>query len=185
MTIRISLLASAALLATACSQPAPAESPAATASPSAAPAPTAQAALSPAELTAMIQRDGGPDTVVALLQAPEDPRWLAVLNGISSGEQAWLDTIPLMGDGLDGEAAGSVSVSLSDALEHNAAGVLRIAAPLGYVEDVCFPMPPADNPGGEAAGDAQHARKIAAVEAVADPALRTARAECLAVLRPQ
>jgi hypothetical protein len=151
----------------------------------AAPAANGQAAATPAgaitpqEVRTMITRDGATATVRALNEGGSEaaPNRLAtVMNGIAAGEQAWLDIVPLIRPGTDGETGEGLSMVLQDALSKNATGVLRLIGPAEDAQGVC----------GESATHtvrADRAAAITAVEAVADPALAQAKTACLTALR--
>jgi hypothetical protein len=58
---------------------------------------------------------------------PAAPNRLAIaMNGVASGRAGWLDIVPLIRPGTDGETGEGLTMSLSDALSKNAAGVLRL-----------------------------------------------------------
>lgn len=162
--------------------------PAAANSSTAAPANTAQASpagasVTPAEVRAMIGRDGARATVATLNQggsvtAPN--RLTTVMNGIAAGEQAWLDLVPLLRQGTDGETGEGLVMSIAEALPRNAAGVLRLMNEDLDALSVC-----SDLELGLSAEESRAYRQtsIAAVEAVTDPALQQAKTACLAELR--
>ena len=140
-------------------------------------------AITAAELRTMIERDGAQATVRALDQGgtPAAPnRLAAAMNGIASGEQAWLDVVPLIRPGVDGETGIGLTMSLRDALPKNAAGVLRLLPDKDEAGSVC------DDSLVDQTDAQRRTRRdaaIAAVEAVNDPALAQAKTNCLAVLR--
>jgi hypothetical protein len=142
-------------------------------------APAAGGALTPAELRTMIQRDGAQATVRTLDQGgtPAAPNRLAIaMNGVASGEQAWLDIVPLIRPGTDGETGEGLTMSLSDALSKNAAGVLRLISSGEDAQSIC----------GESATETVRSDRdaaIKAVEAVSDAALAQAKTSCLTALR--
>jgi hypothetical protein len=147
-----------------------------------APAPSA-GAITPQEVRAMVARDGASATVLALNEGgtEADPnRFAIVMRGVSSGEQAWLDIVPLIRPGTDGEAGEGLSISLGDALPRNAAGVLRILKTPDDVASACEPVAFEE---GSAERTTHVQAAITAVEAVSDPALQQAKAGCLATLR--
>lgn len=152
----------------AASAPANAQAPAATAG-----------ALTPAELRTMVERDGANATVRTLRQGGTEAapsRYATFERGVGAGEQAWLDLVPLVRPGTDGETGEGLSMMLQDALSKNAAGVLRLIGSGEDAEGVC----------GESATHtvrADRAAAITAVEAVTDPALAQAKTACLTALR--
>jgi len=140
-------------------------------------------AITPQEVRAMVARDGASATVVALNEGgtEEAPnRFAMVMRGVSSGDQAWLDIVPLIRPGTDGEAGEGLSISLGDALPRNAAGVLRI---LSTPDDVAAACEPVAFEEGSAERTTHIQAATTAVEAVSDPALQQAKAGCLATLR--
>jgi hypothetical protein len=146
-------------------------------------APAARGALTPAEVRAMVGRDGAAATVRALSQGGTEAapsRFATFENGVASGEQAWLDVVPLIRSGADGETGTGITMSLNDALPKNAAGVLRLISNRDDAQSIC------DDSLTERTAEARGAHRqasIAAVEAVSDPALRDAKANCLVTLR--
>lgn len=146
---------------------------------------TAAGAITPQEVRAMIERDGARAAVRTLdeggtVAAPS--RLSIAMQGISSGEQGWLDIVPLLRQGTDGETGQGLTMSLADALPNNAAGVLRLIAGGEDAPSICDGQLSVNTP--EAARAARQAA-IPSVEAVTDPALQQAKAACLTVLRAQ
>lgn len=157
----------------------------------AAPAANTQAAATPAgaitpqEVRTMIERDGANATVRALNEGGSEtaPNRLAIaMQGIASGDQAWLDVVRLLRPGTDGETGEGLSMSLAEALPKNATGVLRTIAGGEDAQSICEGQLSVNTP--EAARAARQGA-IPAVEAVNDPALQQAKTACLAVLRAQ
>jgi hypothetical protein len=143
----------------------------------------AGATLTAAEVRTMIERDGAEATVRTLTQGgtPNAPyRFAAVEQGIASGEQAWLDLVPLLLPALDGEVGTGIQMVIGDALPKNAAGVLRLVRERTDVNSFCDDSMSDKT---EAERRAYRQSAIAAVEAVTDPALQEAKTNCLAVLR--
>lgn len=167
MRAYLPLLAAAAL----CACTPPAEEARSEAPPAAAPEATAFTAT---DLTALIAARGPDGALDDLFETPADPRWQAVLDGLSAGDQTWIDAVAPLEDVLDGEAAESVMGSLSQGLAHNASGVLRFAGVNGR-EQVCYRADPSTEPDADAFNEARYA----AVEAVADEDLAALRYECL------
>lgn len=165
-----------ALCLTACSSEAPgAQTEAGTAPPAAAPEATPQTPtatdFTPTALTALIEADGPDDTLMALLEQPMDPRWEALLAGVSGADAAWIDAVSPLIPVLDGEAAESLFAALGDALLHQPNQVLIAAGPDGMAS-VCQPYPP----------ETVEA-KIAVLEAIPYEERPTAlRRECLQML---
>ncbi len=146
---------------------------------------TPTGAITPQELRAMIERDGARAAVRTLNEGGTEaaPNRLAIaMQGISSGDQAWLDIVPLLRQGTDGETGEGLSMSLADALPNNAAGVLRLIAGGEDAPSICDGQLSVNTP--EAARAARQAA-IPAVEGVTDPALQQAKTACLTVLRAQ
>ncbi len=142
-------------------------------------APAAGGALTPTELRTMIQRDGAQATVRTLSEGGTEAapnRYASVERGVASGEQAWLDIVPLIRPGTDGETGEGLTMSLSDALSKNAAGVLRLISSGEDAPSIC----------GESATETVRSDRdaaIKAVEAVSDPVLAQAKTSCLTALR--
>lgn len=131
----------------------------------------------------MIEADGAQPTVAALWNENEGAAWQAVAYGIESGEQAWLDLVPLIEPGTENATAYDLSYGLSQALLTNAAGVLANADEAsGYCSnaEVEFAEDPAEIARSNAA---YYPAAIAAVEGVSDPALAADKEMCLASLR--
>jgi hypothetical protein len=146
-------------------------------------APAVRGALSPAEVQAMVGRDGAAATVRALSQGgtPAAPnRFATIEDGIARGDQAWLDVVPLIRSGADGETGTGITMSLGEALPKNPAGVLRLIANKNDAQSICD-----DSLSDRTADQRREQREaaIAAVSAVNDPALGEAKANCLATLR--
>jgi hypothetical protein len=146
-------------------------------------APAVRGALSPAEVQAMVGRDGAAATVRALSQGgtPAAPnRFATIEDGIARGDQAWLDVVPLIRSGADGETGTGITMSLGEALPKNPAGVLRLIANKDDAQSIC------DDSLSDMTADQRREQReaaIAAVTAVSDPALQAAKANCLATLR--
>lgn len=161
----------------------------------AAPAPSNQAATAPAntvaaagavtpdQVRAMIAADGAREAVRKMNEGGSEAapnRFALAMNGISTGEQAWLDIVPLIRPGVDGETGESLSMALSEALPRNAAGVLRVSGTAEEVPSVCDPVAFQDM---SAERETYRAAAVAAVEAVSDPALQAVKTACLTTLR--
>ena len=139
-------------------------------------------AVTAQEVRAMIQRDGAAATVRTLNQGSENgpTRYNAVEEGISRGDQAWLDLVPLLRPATDGETATGMMISLSEALPKNPAGVLRLISADLTAQDVCTDERVEPSP---EQAKAYRQAAIPAVEGVTDPALQQAKTACLASLR--
>lgn len=150
-----------AVLAAACSPRSQATAEAETARPQ---------ALTAAHLADLIAADGAAHTV-AVLTGPADPTGIdKVFQGIATGQPEWLALVPAIEPATDGMYAEGLQDALATALTHNAPGVLALIPDHADPYFVCSAMSPPD------------ARMIAgraAVDAVTDPALRTAKAECI------
>ena len=80
------------------------------------------------------------------------------LRGIASGDSGWLKVAAVLKSSADGGAADQRELAVGEALEHNAANVLRIAASAFEVSAIC---------GGLDVDDARYdsfERAVAAVE---------------------
>ncbi|WP_269516363.1 hypothetical protein [Brevundimonas subvibrioides] len=126
--------------------------------------------MTAAHLADLIAADGASHTV-AVLTGPAAPNGLdPVFAGIATGDPGWLAVAPLLRPEVDGVYADGLADALSRALPINPEGVLTaLNASGGASERTC-----------EATDDPT---VIAAVEGVADPALRTVKVECLGYLR--
>ena len=127
----------------------------------------------------MIDRDGATATVQALDQGETTTRFTAILEGIATGDRTWLALVPKLAPGVDAGTATGLEIAIAEALPHNAAGVLALGGNGWSVEDACaYPMiePTEDET------RAYFAATIPAVEGVADPAVQSAKATCLAKL---
>jgi len=140
----------------------------------------ALASASPEQLRQALWQHGAGAVVASLFGRDSDQGWDRVLAGIASGEQAWLDLAPMLRPGTDGHAGEGLSIALSEALQHNAPGVLRLVAVGNEDDRVCsiLAIEPTDQ---EVANF--YAATIPAVEAVREPDLQAVKAACLASLR--
>ena len=146
------------------------------------PAPAA-ADVTPASVQAMVEADGAQPTVAALWNEDDGAAWQVVADGIESGEQAWLDLVPLIEPGTENATAYDLSYGLSQALLTNPAGVLAAAggdsghcpnAEVEFAEEAAIIA---------SSNAAYYPAAIAAVEGVTDPALAGDKELCLASLR--
>ncbi|MGV3577716.1 hypothetical protein [Brevundimonas sp.] len=168
MTVRLVALAACAVLAAGCSPRDDSIDPSG--------AEEVPADIQPQPLTAdhvanLIAADGARHTVL-VLTGPADPTGFdKVLQGISTGAPDWLALVPSIQPATDGVPAGNLQDALATALTHNAPGVLALMPDYASPSFVC------------ASTTRPEARRLAgraAVETVTDPALRSARTECLA-----
>ncbi len=112
----------------------------------------------------LIAADGAGHTV-AVLSGPADPTGIdKVFEGVATGETAWLALVPAIEPELSPPLRESLQTALANALGPNPPGVLAL-------------VPDHADPGRICAEASVEAR--AAVEAVTDPGLQAARAECL------
>ncbi|AQR62198.1 hypothetical protein BZG35_11495 [Brevundimonas sp. LM2] len=128
--------------------------------------------LTAAHLADLIAADGAAHTV-AVLTGPADPTGLdPIFAGIATGDAAWLSVVPSLRPVVGGVYADGLADALARALPMQPSGVLTaLQASGGASPRIC-----------RATGDPD---MIAAVEGVADPALRDVRTDCLAFLRGQ
>jgi hypothetical protein len=118
-----------------------------------------------ADMMANLMAADGAAHTVAVLTGPADPTGIdKVFAGIATGAPEWLALVPDLKPALGAPHAEGLQRALAAALPHNAPGVLAL-------------VPDYTEPRGICTADAR-----AAVEAVGDPALQTARAECLGVI---
>ena len=126
--------------------------------------------LTAAHLADLIAADGAAHTV-AVLTGPADPTGIdKVFQGVATGAPEWLAVVPALEPATDGMYAEGLQDALATALTHNAPGVLALIPDHASPLFVCA----ATNP-----PDARTIAGRAAVEAVTDPALQTAKAECI------
>lgn len=196
--VRRMLLATVVAALAACSQAEPPAAPAETAAATAAPAPTpamaaytAKAteefaggpAVTPAEVSAMIEAQGAQKTIAALEPGGGKTRWTSVMAGIATGDAAWLALAPALEPGAENGSYADLNTALKAAMVVNPSGVLAIvdeANPDLSADSIC-------QAGGfevDAAWYAAYYDALTpAVESVTDPALAKPRAACLAILR--
>ena len=127
-------------------------------------------ALTAAHIANLIAADGAAHTV-AVLTGPADPTGIdKVFAGIGTGEPEWLALVPAIEPETDGMYTEGLQDALADALTHNAPGVLALVPDQADAYFVCG----ATNP-----PDARMIAGRAAVDAVTDPTLQAAKAECI------
>ena len=163
MLIRLLPLVLGAVLAAGCSQ-------GGSASEAENAAATEPQALTADHLANLIAADGAAHTV-AVLTGPADPTGIdKVFAGIATGGPEWLALVPAIEPVTDGMYAEGLQDALADALPHNAPGVLALFPVHADAYFVCG----ATNP-----PDARMIAGRAAVDAVTEPALQAAKAECI------
>lgn len=136
-----SIVAATALILAACTPPTGDAAPSSSEGEAPA-APSAPASdFSPTDLAALILTRGAEGALTDLMAQPEDPRWQALLGGVSAGDTAWLAAAAPLVPALDGEAAESLFSSLGAALAEQPAAVLAAAGADG-MDSVCQAYPP-------------------------------------------
>lgn len=122
-------------------------------------------ALTAAHVADLIAADGAAHTVAALT-GPADPTGIQkVFDGMATGDPAWLALVPAIAPETDGEYAEGLNYALSQALVHNAAGVLALIPEHGSYYFVC--------------ADADHETARPLVAAITERSLRASRDRCL------
>lgn len=163
MSIRLLPLVLGAVLAAGCSQAEPTTEVESTAA-------SEPQALTADHIANLIAADGAAHTV-AVLTGPADPTGIdKVFAGIATGAPDWLALVPAIEPETDGMYAEGLQDALADALTLNAPGVLALIPAHADAYFVCS----ATNP-----PDARMIAGRAAVDAVTDPALQAAKAECI------
>lgn len=167
MTVRLAALAVCGLLVAGCSprddsiDPSGAEE---------VPAETERQPLTADHVANLIAADGARHTVL-VLTGPADPTGFdQVLQGIATGDPDWLDLVPAIEPATDGVPAENLQDALTTALTLNAPGVLALMPAHALPTLVCS---------ATTRPDARRTAGRAAVEAVTDPALQSARTDCL------
>lgn len=139
--------------------------------------------LTAGDIEERIEQVGARRTVNELMA---DDAWDFVLEQIGQGRPEWLRLVPRLTPAVDGDSAETLRDHLGLALPRNAAGVLAVLDPhngsVAGVDSVCstafgnnLERPP---PGADLAR-----RAWAAVSAIKDPKLQSAKARCSIVLR--
>ena len=127
-------------------------------------------ALAADHVANLIAADGAAHTV-AVLTGPADPTGIdKVFAGIATGEPEWLALVPAIEPETDGMYAEGLQDALATALTHNAPGVLALIPDHADPYFVCSAVSPPD---------ARMTAGRAAVDAVTDPGLQAAKAECI------
>lgn len=185
--LRNLLICTAVVALAACTQDAApdAEAPAADAAGSDAAAPSSE--VTPASVRAMAEAHGAETAFTTLTNDDLGSGWTTIMEGVATGDQAWLDIVPLLADASAGDASAALQMSLSEALPVNAPGVLALMPePIDDIGSVCMnaAVEYAELPADElaAANEAYYGAAIAAVEGVGEPALAATRTACLASL---
>jgi hypothetical protein len=135
-----------------------------------------------ADLTAMIDRDGA-RVVVGKLYARADT-WSAVLKHIGTGANDWVQLGAALHSQSDGAAREMLEESFGEALERKPSELLALASQGKLkIEEFCI-GPDVDDDRYSSYATASRAldRRITAVRAVNDDALRTYRDSCLQAL---
>lgn len=134
-----------------------------------APADYAPQPLTAAHLANLIAADGARHTVL-VLTGPADPTGIdKVFAGFATADPDWLALVPVIEPEVQGETALALQQALATALPHNASGVLALVPDHTSLPVVCKP-------------DVDAAAARAAVDAITDPGLQAAKAECLRYL---
>lgn len=137
------------------------------------------------EARAAIERlvaTAGPAAAIAALSAGGlglGTRWNALMIAIERGDADWLRVAAALRPGANGATADSLLAALSTALRRNAEGVLRVMGPGIRPEDVCVPRIDDARPIDLKVFEV-HSRN--ALASVSDPALRTLRDRCIALI---
>lgn len=127
-------------------------------------------ALTADHVANLIAADGAAHTV-AVLTGPADPTGIdEVFAGIATGEPDWLALVPSVAPATDGMYAEGLQDALATALTHNAPGVLALIPDHADPYFVCSAVSPPD---------ARMIAARAAVDAVAEPGLQAAKADCI------
>jgi hypothetical protein len=138
------------------------------------------AAVTPAEVEAMLRNQTPQQVVGALWGTGENSRWDTVASGIAKGDPAWLALAVRISRGTDAGTSDDFAIAASDALTTNPVGALRLLSQIEMGTGACgengFEVPPAH-------ARAFHETAIASVERVTDPDLQQIKTRCLADLR--
>lgn len=186
MMPRAILLALCAVLLAACSPPpraGEADLPAAQAAAEPLPTPPLDfeiAPLTPETIRAAVARYGAVAVVQELYGERRDNGFGVVITHMAAGEAEWLALVPLLENRVTTHPMEALDEAMSEALPRNAAAVLRLMSSGVSAQSACQ-MRVIDPT--EADIVAYYSAAIPAVEAVTDPALQGARAECLVALQ--
>ncbi|MDB5536224.1 MAG: hypothetical protein JWQ65_1099 [Devosia sp.] len=134
--------------------------------------------LTPDLIRAMLAKES-PTAVVQSLDDgdAENNPWFSVLDRIETGDQDWIDLVPLLAPGTDAGTAEGLVITLSRTLKTNAPAVFKLIADGQFtVEDICV-----DNDIEVPLTDyiAFLDNIVVTVAAVLDPALLDVRNACL------
>ena len=134
--------------------------------------------LTPDLIRTMLAKENATAVVQALDTGDDDNNpWFDVLDQIETGNQDWIDLVPLLAPGTDAGTAEALVITLSRTLKTNAPGVLKLIADGAFtVADICI-----DNDIEAPLGDyvAFLDKVTVTVAAVLDPPLRDVRNQCL------
>lgn len=131
------------------------------------------AELTPSAIRALLDEQDA----VAVVESIDEPSWTAFLAHVEAGDRGWIDLVPLLAPGAEGEVAQSLAASLSRALTSNPQGVLAVLASGHFaVGDIC-----AGHVGERPALDTVRLidEALGKVAAMLDPALMEQRDACL------
>jgi hypothetical protein len=140
------------------------------------------AVLTPESVQALITAHGAQTTVLGIANSgavDQGGLWGQVEAGVASGADGWLGLVPALTLGVDAGTAEGLKLAVQSALTVNAPGALKLIGEARPVTDVCTigliePTPEQLKTAKDAA--------VKAVTAVKDPALKDAKAACLAEL---
>jgi hypothetical protein len=136
-----------------------------------------------ADLTRRVEAVGADKTLGMLLKDPE--KWASVQKKITAGTSDWIHVASLLYRHADGAAREELAYSLAGALVHSPGEILLASKISGIsIADICL-GPDVDNNAYNSYNSATRELKlrVAAVTAVAEPALRDERDKCLVSLR--
>jgi hypothetical protein len=138
------------------------------------------AAVTPAQVEAMLARQTPQQVVNALYGSGENSRWDTVARGIAHGERAWLNVAVRLSGGTDAGTSDDFAIAASDALTVNPAGTLRLLSRIpmgaGACEENGFEVP-------RAQARAFYRAALASVATVRERGLQRIKGQCLASLR--
>jgi hypothetical protein len=141
---------------------------------------TGGAAVTPAEVTAMLQGQTAQQTVNALYGTGENSRWDTVAKGIAKGDPAWLEVAVRLSAGTDAGTSDDFGMAAQDALTTNPTGALRLLSQIPMGTGGCsengFEVPPEQ-------ARTYYETALASVATVTDPALQEIKSACVAELR--
>jgi hypothetical protein len=138
------------------------------------------AAVTPAEVAAMMRSQTPQQAVNALYGTGENSRWDTVASGIAKGDPAWLEVAVRLSEGTDAGTADEFGMAAQDALTTNPAGALRLLSRIPMGTGGCsengFEV-------GSEQARAYYNTAIASVGTVTEPALQQIKNGCLSELR--